>query len=83
SKRSGLTLVKQIWASVKPMSGEKVVRYDQVDREKLVEIKTHYPKTWTMNKSYVLIHNENEYQVLGFSSDERQMELTIEAKRHE
>jgi SPP1 family predicted phage head-tail adaptor len=83
SQRSGLTLVKQIWASVKPMSGSRVVQYDQVERENMIEIKTHFPKTWTMNKSYVLIHDSQEYQVTDFYGDERQKELTIEAKRYE
>lgn len=82
-KRAGLTLVKQIWASVKTMSGSKVVQYDQVEREEMIEIKTHYPKSWTMSKSYVLIYDGIEYQVTNFYGDEREMELTIEARKYE
>ncbi len=83
TKRSGLSEVAKVYANIKPMPGGKTVRYEGVDIEKLIEIKMHYPKSWTMNKNYIIFHGSTEYQVLDFYPDERNRELTVEAKRYD
>lgn len=82
-KRSGVSQVAKAYAKIEPMSAGKTVRYEGVDMEKLIEIKMHYPKTWTMNKEYIIVHGSTEYQILDFYPDERNRELTIEAKRYD
>lgn len=83
SKRSGTNEVAKTYTKIVPMPGNKVVRYEGVDIEKLVEIKMHYPKSWSMSKEYIIDHNGTEYQILDFYPDERNRELTIEAKRYD
>ena len=75
--------IAKAYAKIDPMPGGKTVRYEGVDIEKLIEIKMHYPKTWTMKKSYIIVHGSTEYQILDFYPDERNRELTIEAKRYD
>ncbi len=83
AQRSGVSEIAKAFAKIVPMPGGKTVRYEGMDLEKLVEIKMHYPKTWTMSKSYIILHGSTEYQVLDFYPDERNRELTIEAKRYD
>lgn len=82
-ERSGLSEIAKAYAKIVPMSAGKVVRYEGVDIEKLIEIKMHYPKTWTMKKEYIIVHRSTEYQILDFYPDERNREMTIEAKRYD
>jgi len=83
SQRLGLSEVAKAFASIVPMPGGKTVRYEGVDLEKLVEIKMHQPRTWTISKEYVITHGSVEYQILDFYPDERNRELTVEAKRYD
>lgn len=82
-ERSGVSQIAKAYAKIEPMAAGKTVRYEGVDLEKLIEIKIHHPKTWTMNKSYIIVHGSTEYQILDFYPDERNRELTIEAKRYD
>jgi len=82
-KRSKLSEVAKAYAKIEPSKAGKTVRFEGVDLEKLVEIKMHFPKTWTMEKEYVLVHGSSEYQILDFYPDERNRELTIEARRYD
>ena len=79
--RSGTTTISEPYAKVKPMSGDKMAVYSQIKRKDMIEIKTHAPQTYTMSNDYLISHNSNEYQVIGWQLDERELELTIDAAR--
>ncbi len=67
------------YTSIKSVSGERSVKYDQNIRSEVVEIKCHYPKNWKPEKDDIIKHNDTSYQVIDMFPDDRRKELIIEA----
>jgi len=71
------------YASIKPASGNRLIKYDQNIREAIFEIKMHYPQSWEPSKDQIITHRNVDYQVLSWLTDEREFELILEVVKIE
>jgi SPP1 family predicted phage head-tail adaptor len=74
---TGTSKVKELWASVETKSKEKQVEYGQVKIVDRVEIKLHYPRTFSITKDNLIKYDGSLYSIVSIVPGVRNKELVI------